>query len=109
MPKRPQLDTEALDGLGSQFQEPIQRIQGRAGGDLPPNHGGLGLDRPAETARSRSRAVDPSIRRQQAGYIPADLNKALMIMAVQLDRKKEHLVEDAVREYLERHGGPATS
>lgn len=111
MPRRPQLDPEALEGLGVDFAEPIQKLgQGRGPRRAPepaaPPPTAVGPGHPPPSAGTTTRARSPStnapMRRQQAGYIPADLNKQLMLLAVQLDRKKEHLVEDAVREYLER-------
>lgn len=106
MSRRERLDVAALDGLGDQFQEPIARLAppGPGPGHQPPDTTTPAAELPPAAAARDAKAGRAG--RQQAGYIPAALNKELMLLAIKNDRKKEDLVEEAVRELLQKYGVP---
>lgn len=117
MSRRGRLDLAALEGLGEPFQEPIARLAPAAGPGAAARSPEAPAADPASDAAATPDAVPPPAGaapaakagragRQQAGYIPAALNKELMLLAIRHDRKKEDLVEEAVRELLHKYGVP---
>jgi len=104
MPRRPALDTSALEDIGEPFQQPVEKLplvpaQTRSKPPKPSNDRNA-----AKSAKSEGKGAKIGrAGKKQAGYIPQDLHKELKILAVHLDMDQEELVEEAVRDLLNKY------